>query len=80
MLSCGRSGSLFLSRLHTGIQDEEQPEEPSKDDALVLPDIKDQLRKKQMEEELARIEEEKKESVKKIKRSDIKAFTKVCTS
>jgi hypothetical protein len=43
----------------------------------VLPDIKDQLKKKQMEEELARIEEEKKESVKKIKRSDIKAFTKV---
>lgn len=48
-----------------------------KDDPLVLPDIKDQLRKKQLEQELAEMEEEKKQSVKKIKRSDIGAFTKL---
>ena len=59
-----------------GIQDE-QTGDLTTDDPLVLPDIKDMLKKKEMEEELERIEEEKKEDVKKIKRSDIAAFTKV---
>jgi vacuolar-type H+-ATPase subunit E/Vma4 len=43
----------------------------------VLPDIKDMLKKKEIEQEKERIEEETRQSVKKIKRSDKEAFTKV---
>jgi len=50
----------------------------SSDDPLVLPDIKDMLKKKEIEQEKERLEEEKKQSVKKIKRSDKEAFRKVC--
>ena len=49
----------------------------SSDDPLVLPDIKDMLKKKEIEQENARIEEEKRVNVKKIKRSDKEAFRKV---
>ena len=42
-----------------------------------LPDIKDALRKKQIEEEVARMAEEERESKPKIKRSDPEAFKKV---
>lgn len=49
----------------------------SSDDPLVLPDIKDMLKKKEIEQEKERIEEEKRQSVKKIKRSDKEAFAKV---
>lgn len=45
--------------------------------ALPLPDIKDTLRKKELEEEMARIEEEEAETRVKIKRSDRKAMSKV---
>lgn len=44
-----------------------------------LPDIKDALRKKEIEEEIARMAEEEKESRPRIKRGDAKAFKKVCT-
>jgi len=46
-------------------------------DAIPLPDIKEAKRKKQMEEELARMEDEKEEKRVRIKRSDKEAFTKV---
>ena len=45
--------------------------------SLPLPDIKDTLRKKELEEEMARIEEEESSSRVKIKRSDRKAMAKV---
>jgi uncharacterized protein YaiI (UPF0178 family) len=45
-----------------------------------LPDIKDALRKKEIEEEIARMAEEEKESRPRIKRGDAKAFKKVCLS
>jgi len=46
-------------------------------DPLQLPDIKDQIRKKEMEEEMARIEEEEEESRPRIKRSDKVAFARL---
>jgi hypothetical protein len=49
----------------------------STDNALPLPDISEVLKKKEMEEELARIEEEKEDDMVKIKRTDRKAFLKV---
>jgi hypothetical protein len=42
-----------------------------------LPDIKDALRKREIDEEIARMAEEEKELKPKIKRSDTKAFQKV---
>lgn len=45
--------------------------------AIPLPDIKEVLRKKEVEEELARIEEEQAETKVKIKRNDKKALAKV---
>ena len=42
-----------------------------------LPDIRNALRKKEIEEEIARMAEEERESKPKIKRSDTKAFKKV---
>ena len=45
--------------------------------AIPLPDIKDALQKKEIEKELARVEEEKEQSRPKIKRSDKEAFAKV---
>ena len=45
--------------------------------AVPLPDIKEARKKKQMEEELARMEEEKEETRVKIKRSDKAAFARV---
>jgi len=45
---------------------------------IPLPDIKDTLRKKEFEEEMARIEEEEASTRVKIKRSDKKAMAKVC--
>ena len=44
---------------------------------IPLPDIKEVLKKKELEEELARIEEEQAETKVKIKRSDKKALAKV---
>lgn len=48
-------------------------------DPLQLPDIKNQIRKKEMEEEIARKEEEEEESRPRIKRSDKVALAKVST-
>lgn len=65
----------------SGIQDKKQVETPMKSEdssAIPLPDIKEALRKKEMEKELARMEEEKEKSKPKIKRSDKDAFTRVC--
>ena len=45
--------------------------------AIPLPDIREALKKKQIEAELAQIEEEEKENKVLIKRSDKKALTKV---
>jgi hypothetical protein len=42
-----------------------------------LPDIKNALRKKEIEEEIARMAEEERDMKPKIKRSDTKAFEKV---
>lgn len=51
------------------------------DDSLfTLPDIKDALRKREMQEEIARIKEEEKELKPKIKRGDIDAYQKVFES
>ena len=47
------------------------------DDAIPLPDIKQARKKKEMEAQLARMEEEKEEKRVKIKRSDSEAFRKV---
>lgn len=47
------------------------------DNAIPLPDIKEVLKKKEMEQELARIEEEDDEQKVKIKRGDRKALLKV---
>lgn len=46
-------------------------------DPLQLPDIKNQIRKKEMEEEIARMEEEEEERRPRIKRSDKEALAKV---
>lgn len=49
----------------------------SENTMIPLPDIKEVLKKKELEEELARIEEEQAETKVKIKRSDRKALAKV---
>lgn len=49
----------------------------STNSAIPLPDIKEARTKKMIEEELARMEQEKLMSKPKIKRSDKEAFTKV---
>lgn len=66
----------FLMLLCIGIQSESSGGDTS-DDPLFLPDIKDMLKKKEIEQEKERIEKEKREGVKKIKRSDKEAFRKV---
>ena len=58
------------------VQDE-MPAPQSTDNALPLPNISQVLKKKELEEELARIAEEKEENKVKIKRTDRKAFLKV---
>jgi hypothetical protein len=66
--------------LSKGIQDEDRPassEQVSDTGAIPLPDIKQVLRKKQMEEELARMAEEKEEMKVRISRKDKVAFAKV---
>mmetsp|Transcript_19548 Transcript_19548/g.28264 ORF Transcript_19548/g.28264 Transcript_19548/m.28264 type:complete len:325 (+) Transcript_19548:96-1070(+) len=50
------------------------------DDDLTLPDIKDVMKTKQLREEIARMEEEDKESRPRIKRSDREAFVKLYSS
>jgi hypothetical protein len=60
-----------------GIGDEERPVPSTTDAAIPLPDIKEARQKKLLEEELARMEEEKELSKPKIKRSDRAAFMKV---
>lgn len=65
-----------LPSIVLGIENESSGGDSS-DDPLVLPDIKDMLKKKQFEQEQEQLEEEKRQSVKKIKRSDQAAFTKV---
>jgi hypothetical protein len=45
--------------------------------AILLPDIKEARKKKQMEEEMARVEQEKEEQKVRIKRSDKEAFRRV---
>jgi hypothetical protein len=45
--------------------------------AIPLPDIKQALKKKEMEEEIARFEEEKEVNKVRIKRTDKEAFRKV---
>jgi hypothetical protein len=57
--------------------DEATPESAADSTAYPLPDIKQVLKKKEIEEEQARIEEEKEASIPKIKRSDKKALVKV---
>lgn len=60
-----------------GIKDEQSSTAENTVDPLVLPDIKDMLKKKERERELEKMDEEMKADVKKIKRSDKEAFTKV---
>lgn len=74
--SCHSSGALVPTTTAEGIENESSGG-TSSDDPLVLPDIKDMLKKKEIEQEKERIEEEKRQSVKKIKRSDKEAFRKV---
>lgn len=47
------------------------------DNLFTLPDIKDALRKREMQDEIARIKEEEKESKPKIKRGDLDAYQKL---
>lgn len=67
---------ILLDTFILGIENESSGGDSS-DDPLVLPDIKDMLKKKEIEQEKERIEEEKRQCVKKIKRSDKEAFRKV---
>ncbi|GAX13747.1 hypothetical protein FisN_30Lh033 [Fistulifera solaris] len=60
-----------------GIGDEERPAPSTTDAAIPLPDIREARQKKLLEEELARMEEEKELSKPKIKRSDRAAFMKL---
>jgi hypothetical protein len=64
-----------------GVQDEPKKSAPSptaaSDGAIPLPDIKEVRKRKQLEEAMARMEEEKEEKKVKIKRSDKEAFVKV---
>ena len=62
----------------TGSSPSDITQSPEENGAIPLPDIKQALKKKAMEEELARIEEEKDEQRVRIKRTDKEAFAKVC--
>ena len=68
---------MVLLGCTVGIKDEQSSAVESTADPLVLPDIKDMLKKKERERELEKMEEEMKVDVKKIKRSDKVAFAKV---
>ena len=61
---------LQILRLTTSRQQE------SRSETIPLPDIKEARKRKQMEEELARMEQEKEAQKVKIKRSDKEAFAK----
>jgi hypothetical protein len=69
--------------LYEGVEDDEKvaPDMQADSGAIPLPDIKQVLRKKFMEEELSRIEEEQEDQQVKIKRTDRKAMARVriCT-
>ena len=54
-----------------------EPKKQSASEAIPLPDIRQALQSKALEEEKARIEEEKEAARVKIKRSDKEAFTRV---
>ena len=61
-----------------GVSDTSKDSAPASDTlSLPLPDIKDTLRKKELEEEMARIEQEESSTRVKIKRNDRKAMAKV---
>jgi hypothetical protein len=59
-----------------GVEDDELATQDT-GGAIPLPDIKQTLRKKEMEEEIARMAEEKEEKKVRIKRTDKEAFRKV---
>jgi hypothetical protein len=61
--------------LHLGVEDSDALDEDG--NQFMLPDIKNALRKREIEEEIARMAEEERELKPKIKRSDTKAFRKV---
>ena len=65
----------------TGVQNQPVAQEPAvvKEDStsVPLPDIRQARRRKEMEEELARMEAEKELNRPKVKRSDKEAFTRV---
>lgn len=73
--------SSLYTKIVTGIGNDEiasaQSTIPSDDSAIPLPDIKEVRQKKLMEEELARMEEEREITKPKIKRSDRAAFMRV---
>lgn len=71
------SHSWPCSGLLVGVIKGDQSSAAENTDPLVLPDIKDMLKKKEMERELEKMEEEMKVDIKKIKRSDKVAFAKV---
>jgi hypothetical protein len=62
-----------------GVEDDEKvgADMQTESGAIPLPDIKQVLRKKFMEEELSRIEEEQEDQQVKIKRTDRKAMARV---
>lgn len=64
---------------YEGVEDNEKVASDTQADsgAIPLPDIKQVLRKKFMEEELSRIEEEQEDQQVKIKRTDRKALLRV---
>jgi hypothetical protein len=68
--------------LYEGVEDNEKVGADMQADsgAIPLPDIKQVLRKKFMEEELSRIEEEQEDKTVKIRRTDRKAMAKVRSS
>ena len=69
----------FLRALFSGIQDEKRPTNDP-DEVISLPDIRDELKRKKVEEKIAAMELEKEESKPKIKRSDTEAFKKVSST
>jgi hypothetical protein len=71
---------IFLPRsCLAGIQDDEVAQKDTGGGAIPLPDIKDTRRRKEMEEEIARMAEEKEETKdrNRIKRTDKEAMRKV---
>jgi hypothetical protein len=61
----------------TGADNISSPVQQKEDGAIPLPDIKDTLRRKELEAEMARMEEEQETNTKKIDRKDRKALLKV---